>query len=634
MVSRGSTRQAPKGPAATRARLRKDKDGDLTMGVAVKGRGGIGKTAGRGGRAAAAQSAGKLAPSAQKAIMKHIGAGDITMREAKRIAPRGLVELKVGGWAKSKASTNPDGGVSSLISWLEKKASNKLGSRVRSVKVKKSHTDGDDLIISVAAEDMGAFLRVNGWVWAGTNVTVQRIGGEGESTSTQTAELKDMIKGVLDRRYNLDEKLLDLSALGQDPDLQAKAVFNQKSTTSKFFPAMMKILQDAFDTANDKDEAILSVSLANNDLSDLTFVTTLSATLPKLRNLDLSNNKFDNTEKLSRWRRRFAHLGHIIVSGNPLEQNEPDFVKTLSNWYPRLLMVNNIQVRTAEDVAKGFQVTDIPFPIRSAIFQDEGGIAENFIRTFFAGFDTDRNALVGLYYDAHSTFSVAINTAAPRDPAQPETTEKQEWDAYIKHSRNLRKITQVPARANRLLKGQAAIAEVFAAMPQSKHPDLAAENKKWMIEAHIQPGVPDALNSSANGVDGFMIVVHGEYDEIVLAKKKRSFDRTFILGPGGPHGVRIVSDVLNVRAYGGSQAFEPDNETQNVGGNESGPQLPDGLTVEIAQQMVIELQKQTMMTQSYAQDCLEQSAWNFDTALKTFQAVKATLPPDAFVQAV
>ena len=60
------------------------------------------------------------------------------MKEARGSAPRGgLVELKVTGWEKSKASSNADGGVSSLIKWLEKKASNRLGSRARQVKIKK-----------------------------------------------------------------------------------------------------------------------------------------------------------------------------------------------------------------------------------------------------------------------------------------------------------------------------------------------------------------------------------------------------------------------------------------------------------------------------------------------------------------
>lgn len=60
------------------------------------------------------------------------------MKEARSGAPKGgLVELKVTGWEKSKASSDQDGGVSSLIKWMEKKASHRLGSKTRDVKIKK-----------------------------------------------------------------------------------------------------------------------------------------------------------------------------------------------------------------------------------------------------------------------------------------------------------------------------------------------------------------------------------------------------------------------------------------------------------------------------------------------------------------
>jgi len=60
------------------------------------------------------------------------------MREGRSTGSRGgLVELSITGWEKSKASGAEDGGVSALIKWLEKKASHRLGSRTRDVKVKK-----------------------------------------------------------------------------------------------------------------------------------------------------------------------------------------------------------------------------------------------------------------------------------------------------------------------------------------------------------------------------------------------------------------------------------------------------------------------------------------------------------------
>lgn len=126
--------------------MRADKDGDLTMDIAVKGRGRIGKApptgpsrdlSSRVGRSDARSSV--LSKTAQSAILRRAAAGDIAMKEHKSAAPRGgLVELKITGWEKSKASaTAADGGVSSLIKWLERKATHRLGSRARDVKVKK-----------------------------------------------------------------------------------------------------------------------------------------------------------------------------------------------------------------------------------------------------------------------------------------------------------------------------------------------------------------------------------------------------------------------------------------------------------------------------------------------------------------
>jgi nuclear RNA export factor len=55
------------------------------------------------------------------------------------------------------------------------------------------------------------------------------------------------------------------------------------------------------------------------------------------------------------------------------------------------------------------------------------------------------------------------------------------------------------------------------------------------------------------------------------------------------------------------------------------------MTVELAEQMVLELQKQTRMTLQYAKDCLEQVNWDFNKALEVFGNVRASLPAEAFV---
>lgn len=493
---------------------------------------------------------------------------------------------------------------------------------------------------------------MNGYGWAGTTVKIERIGGARGAdapVNKETEDLKAMFRGILEARYNFETKLLDLSNLADDPVLRQKKVFEESSTTAKFFPALMSVLSKSFDTTEELDAAITSVSLANNGLTDLSHVSNLSFTLKKLQNLDLSNNSFANLEALGLWKKRFLHLQHLILSGNPLEQNQPEYPKEVVSWYPNLRMLNNVQVRTEEEIANKSKNTQLPFPIRTALFQDEGGIAENFVRTFFTGFDTERARLAELYYDETSDFSYSVNTQAPRDPNSTQHTEKQEWGDYIKNSRNLKKISHLPARQNRLFRGTKAVTDAFTNLPKTQHPNLETEARKWMIEAHIQPGVPDPTGQSAGGVDGFMITVHGEFDEVDAGRKKRSFDRTFIIGPGGPSGVRIVNDMLTVRAYGGTQAFEPDNfeawTTQNdvaqqqqqqaaadatINAAAAAPQLPPHMSVEVAQQMVVELHKQTGMTVQYSKDCLEQVGWDFQKAVEAFASVKANLPPEAF----
>ena len=116
------------------------------MGISVKGRGRVGKStpttpAGRDLTSRISRGGAKtdvLSNSARGAILRQAASGSVSTKEARSSVPRGgLVDLKVTGWDKSKASSDADGGVSSLIKWMEKKASNRLGSRARQVKVKK-----------------------------------------------------------------------------------------------------------------------------------------------------------------------------------------------------------------------------------------------------------------------------------------------------------------------------------------------------------------------------------------------------------------------------------------------------------------------------------------------------------------
>lgn len=500
-------------------------------------------------------------------------------------------------------------------------------------------------------------MKLNTFKFAGAILRIERLAGtdsyrHGRDTlnsspfptkeDSETVGTIDHLKSVLSRRYNVDSKLLDLSRLGDDPELISLGMFNTTSTESKFFPALMKVCDKMVTSAHDKEKAITSVSLANNALDNIRSVTTLSQTFPALKNLDLSNNQFQTLSVLEGWRWKFRKLEQLIVTGNPLESKEPQYKADILRWYPTLLVLNNEQVRTEQDV-KAAATDKLPLPILAPSFRDEVSIAENFLKQFFPAYDSDRSALATSFYDTHSTFSLSINMAAPRGH---ESTKIAPWDQYIRRSRNLIKLTNPNAQMSRLLRGTESIRDCFSSLPSTRHPDLVAEAQKWCIECHAIPGLPDPSGQSASGVGGLIVTAHGEFSEIDVstaqATTTRSFDRTFVLGPGGgPGGIRVVSDMMVLRAYGGYDAWKPD-KTEAVITQQAvqQPQLPlqqhaltvpdgfgtpgPGKSQEQVQKeaLAVELSRATGMTLEYSGMCLEQGAWNLQDAAVVFEQAK------------
>ena len=480
-------------------------------------------------------------------------------------------------------------------------------------------------------------------MFAGVELSIQVSHGKPtpleNDADSETPNTIAVLKGVLSRRYNVESKLLDLSQLGSDPELVNIGMFSTTSRESKFFPALMKICDNIFTTAKEKEEAIISVSLADNALPNISSVTTLSQAFPAIKNLDLSNNHLKNLTSLDGWRWKFRKLDHLILTGNPIEAEVPTYKDDMLKWFPSLTKLNTVQIRSPEETRAAANGT-LPIPILGPSFRDEASISETFVKQFFPAYDSARVSLVNGYYDGQSTFSLSVNTSAPR---APETTDQKMpgWDTYIKRSRNLMKIGQLPAKMSRLYTGTESIREAFTTLPATRHPDLVAEPQKWCIECHAIPGLPDPTEQSTSGVGGLIVMVHGEFSEVDVstgqATNTRSFDRTFVLGAGaGIGGIRVVCDTLVLRSYGGHEAWQP--EVGNMGASaqahsQASHQIPapegfaipgPGKSEERVQKEVlaVELSKATGMTLEYSGMCLEQSGWNLANAASAFELAK------------
>ncbi|CAK7271396.1 nuclear mRNA export, poly(A)+RNA binding protein [Sporothrix epigloea] len=610
-----------------------DRNGDVVMSnnPVAKTDGRKGGQSTRGGRGGT-----RAAQSAEQKIKRHLGAsGEASL--AKRISelPRKSFSnmanrkvFKVVGLQQSKAASNADRGERSLLDFIERKSAH-MG---RGLKIIKSRLDGDFVLsVMVTQEDAEELLKLNNFAFAGAQLTVTEDpqGWPGQNTtkpklSQETLERKTQLQQVLATRYDAAAKLLNLSRLGEDPVLIGMGYLEDKDRAEKTFKVLMAICDETFPTADAKREAVVSVSLANNNIDWVSQVFDLAETFPDIKNLDLSGNMFKQLKSLNRWRGRFRNLETLLMMGSPVETEDPNFKSELMQWFPKLMVLSNVQVRTPEQVAAEeaarAAARPIPIPQYGSDFRDASGISEAFLTQFIQLYDTDRAKAASIFYDEASQFSLSVTTQTPRDHSDSPVLP---WAAYLRYSRNLTKITSRSARVQRLVKGVAMVKELWTTLPQTRHPNLTTDLHKYIVDCHPLPGIMDPTNQSPTGVDGLLLTLHGEFEEIDPASSKvgkRSFTRTFILGPAAPGGqtaFRVVSDMLSLRAH------QPIPEPSASGPSE----------LEQKQAMIAELCKMTGMTSQYSEMCLAEASWKFDDALAKFQELRPSLGPEVFMSA-
>ncbi|KAB8299221.1 hypothetical protein EYC80_001314 [Monilinia laxa] len=625
-----------------RGPTRVDKDGDLDMDTAT---GANGRKGGKGGKSVTGGPIPTGPRGHGRGGARNTGRGgrlDITRNPQAILRGMGsqsqqanvLATLWVKGLKGSKAYSSSDQGFSSLVSFLERKASTLNSKSPKAVKIKKSHKKGDIVVISVTQEDATTIKKLDGFTFAGSAISIHDTEPSSQPEESEEARsTREKIQEVLARRYNVDLKLLDLSALGQDEQLKKMGMFDDSSIVSKLFPVLMVICDKLFTSRQAKKDAIVSITLADNQLADVFNVTSLAATFPDLKNLDLSRNQFTGLESLKLWRWKFRHLENLILSGNPIENLAPDYTTEIVRWYPELQQLNGFQVRTAAQVVADLEAIQSPFPIASAAFQDVGQVGENFVRQFFGAYDNDRNALLTNFYDAQSKFSLSINMSAVR--GRNHSTPIPPWAAYNKVNRNLVKCTHLSTRLSRQHAGIQAIQPVWSDLPKTRHPEIATQPEKYLVECQTLPGLPDPSGQSAAGVDGLLITIHGEFEEDITnfeGKALRSFSRTFILGPGGPNGppIRVISDLLALRAWAplAKTLVQATQAVQVV------PEVPTpGVPLTAEQQQAVLAEKlavETGMNLQYSALCLTETGWDLEKAYVAFQANKANLPAEAY----
>ncbi|KAK0633535.1 hypothetical protein B0T14DRAFT_561124 [Immersiella caudata] len=641
--TRPATRASRGGISKRRVAGKTDRDGDVSMdapaGSGLNGGVAAGRGGTRGGRGARDSRGSTRAGSRiTQNVKNYIGSrGSVATNKTHF----NKVTLKVHGFRESKAALNDDGGRRSLIDFLERKAS-----KDKKVTISKSVMDNEFFWISVNKDDVPDLLRLSGYSYAGAPITVTETTEKMPDASSTTLELKAKLTEVLARRYNPEQRLLDLSALGTDETLRSMDVFSQGSRAEKAFRALLRIATDQYTKTEEKNQAFEAVSIARNEIDDVGQVFQLAIDLPRLKRLDLSGNNLETLSKMSKWRHRFKNLEELHLIGNPVAA-QSDLVAEMLKWFPTLQNLNGQQVRTRQEVAeyqKAHQPTPIP-SLPSNLRDGENGVAPAFLQAFFPLYDTDRERLISEFYDDDSWFSLSVMLGSGR--ALP-------WKSYMKFSRNVHKTGSRSADTQqRLFTGGSLIADLWKALPPTRHPGMD-QSHQWLVDCHTFPHLADPTGQGFSV--GLIIVVQGQFEEADLSQNlfgTRTFSRTFILGPSKPnnpppqHPYRVISDELTLHKWTPSPTQTPVPSTVTA------PQQPAApITIHVAApeiiptqpvqpaepndtlkaQLIQAISQATGMTAEYSELCLRGPAnWNYELALQSFEQQKANLPPSAFL---
>ena len=526
-------------------------------------------------------------------------------------------------------------------------------------------------------------LKWNGANFAGNKLRFEIVGDPNAANNGSGGSTVEFLRQVLLSRYDPQARMLNLGSLAQDPMMVQKGMFNSPSTQARMFPALLKVA-----SREPQLQSVQSVNLADNGLRDITTIGSLAQTFPDLRNLCLANNQIGRLNALEAWKNKFKHLRELLMTNNQVTGNSM-YRSEMMRIFPKLAILDNVMVRDAQRLDAIFT-----FPLKLQQFHfDNDQLAQTstqFVTNFLNCWDSpDRCAQLLPLYTPQSQFSVCADTSVPPSTAR-DADQNPAFGFYVPHSRNINKVSSEKTLEQRLATGQEQIATAFRQLPASRHalqqdPQGYAmqtieypQVNGFMVVLHgyfeetAKPELEQQSGSSGNKYNNRGRRNNNSHSNNPASNRlsKKSFDRTWVVVPMNGSFI-IASDILVVRTYTGNTWSEPAPvpvptpvAAPVTGGIAPGGIAPGaiapvpGANVPIAAaipagalpptlqlppdvaarltpvqlDLLTKLHLQTKLNAEYTYMLAEQSGWNYDNAVKGFQASVGNLPPNAFVQ--
>ncbi|CAG9863513.1 unnamed protein product [Phyllotreta striolata] len=430
-----------------------------------------------------------------------------------------------------------------------------------------------------------------------------------------TAALKEKIKLVMAKRYNSVTKALDLTRFHADPDLQ-------DNFCALFKPIVFLAIVDIIAENIPELEAL---NLLDNKIQALSFLKNVDKKLPNLKILHVSNNKiremsqFDTLQDLP--------IVDLMLDGNPVcnkFKDKPKYISEVRKRFPKCMKLDGVELPPpiSFDIQEEHR---LPAFQQTFLCNSEGGsIVRQFLEQYFLIYDSDNRQPLLQAYHEKATFSLTMDYPY----GYSKDTKGVSWlNWYATDNRNLMKVTDPNRRSKLLKQGHLAVVSFLQEMPLTKH-DIHS------FSVDLSVFTPQML----------CLVVTGMFKELKSGHKippLRYFYRTLVIVPAGT-GFCIANEELHVSNATPSQAKEAFKVTVNLAPTPppsvvSSPvqaasvaATPDEST---KQEMVKQMASHSGMNLEWSFKCLEETQWDFQRALLTFQNLNAQgiVPAAAFV---
>ncbi|CAL2046008.1 CBN-NXF-1 protein [Caenorhabditis brenneri] len=439
----------------------------------------------------------------------------------------------------------------------------------------------------------------------------------------------EIIHNVVDKRYNPEKRLLDLSNFHADEEFTSKDMLMNLTKGN----VMLTVL----DHIDDKYGNIVALSLSNNRLRHLDYASALVSIAKFVKELDLSHNHISAEKDLE----KFSGLPvqSLFFEGNPIVETftqKSTYISYIHKTFPRCSMLDGVEVQPLDVTPEEININEV-MPFRAGYYPNSHIrlIVEQFVVAYFDLYDgpegqRTRKSLHNAYDADSSVFTLTIKHL------NGSTFQRHHNDdvyrQYVQLSHNVFEQEHFSRnRASRQARGAMDIAVALSKLPTTHH-----MKDTFIVDVFL----------FTNDLVGF--TVQGLFIDGDLTKDPcpSFFSRSFLVSPRENDSVAVVSDQLFIstasverlerfkKLYDQSvvhgAAVEQVSSVQIAQIGVTGMGFDGAPPPEMRQQMTAAMCQFSGMTPAYSEKCLADCGWNYDFACTKFTEIRAAIPAEAF----